>query len=187
MINIRRARPADAAAIAAVHVATWRTSYPGLLPDTYLASLSARRILPSYQRALVERRDGEAIFVAVATPAETGSVPAIVGFALGGRCRRPGLAQGEIEMLYVLDDWRDLGLGRRLMRATAAHLSAIGCGSAMLWVLSENPSRWFYRHLGGRAVGADEIRFAGQPVRRTAMLWDPIELLLAATARADRA
>ncbi|MBV9785789.1 MAG: GNAT family N-acetyltransferase, partial [Acidisphaera sp.] len=40
MIAIRRARPADAAAIAAVHVAAWRSAYPGILPDTYLARLS---------------------------------------------------------------------------------------------------------------------------------------------------
>jgi NAD(P)-dependent dehydrogenase (short-subunit alcohol dehydrogenase family) len=38
MIAIRRARPADAAAIGAVHVATWRSAYAGVLPDDYLAS-----------------------------------------------------------------------------------------------------------------------------------------------------
>ena len=35
MISVRRARPADAIAIAAVHVAAWRSAYPGILPDTY--------------------------------------------------------------------------------------------------------------------------------------------------------
>ena len=37
MICIRRARAADAEAIGAVHVATWRTAYAGVLPDDYLA------------------------------------------------------------------------------------------------------------------------------------------------------
>jgi hypothetical protein len=31
MISIRRARPADAVAIGAVHVAAWRSAYPGIL------------------------------------------------------------------------------------------------------------------------------------------------------------
>jgi hypothetical protein len=34
---IRPARPADAPALAAVHVATWRDAYAGLLPDEFLA------------------------------------------------------------------------------------------------------------------------------------------------------
>ncbi len=37
MISLRKARVADAIAIGAVHVAAWRSSYPGILPDTYLA------------------------------------------------------------------------------------------------------------------------------------------------------
>ena len=62
------------------------------------------------------------------------------------------LAEGEVETLYVLDDWRERGVGRRLMRAAAAHLVDIGCQSAFLWVLRDNPSRWFYQRLGGRPV-----------------------------------
>lgn len=187
MISIRKARPSDASAIAAVHVATWRSTYAGILPDTYLAEMSVPRIAAGYQRGLFERRDGEAVFVAVARP-DAGEGPArIVGFASGGRCRHRGMAEGEISTLYVLDDWQEHGLGRRLMRAAAAHLVAIGCGSVMLWVLSRNPSRWFYQRLGGRAVAVETIRVGGHMVEQTGMLWDPIDRLLAATARADGA
>ncbi|ONG57243.1 GNAT family N-acetyltransferase [Pseudoroseomonas deserti] len=183
MISIRRALPADAPAIAAVHVAAWRSAYAGLLPDLYLAGLSEARLATVYRRGLVERRDGEALFVAIArdTPDGPGQV---VGFASGGKARRSGLAEGEIATLYVLDDWRDQGIGRRLLRAAAAHLAAIGCHSAMLWVLTENPARWFYQHLGGRRVAVELTRVGGSAVEQTAMLWDPIALLLAATIRA---
>ncbi|MXP63291.1 N-acetyltransferase [Roseomonas sp. M0104] len=187
MICIRRAQPADATAIAAVHVACWRSTYPGLLPDTYLAGLSPPRIAGGYYRSLVERQNGEALFVAVAPPQQPEEVPLVVGFASCRRARRRGLAQGEIETLYVLDDWRERGLGRRLMRAAAAHLAAIGCGSVMLWVLSQNPSRWFYQRLEGKLVATESILVGGRPVAQEAMLWDPIERLLTATARADGA
>ena len=190
MICIRRARPTDAAAIGAVHVATWRTAYAGVLPDGYLADLSAIRHAAGYEQAIADRRHGHAVFVAVASgpdapedraPTEGGTV---VGFVSGGRARRDWLAQGEVETLYLLDDYRDRGIGRRLMRAMAAHLAAVGCRSAMLWVLKDNPTRWFYQRLGGRPAAQEMIRFAGRAMEQVAFVWDPIETLLAATAPA---
>ena len=188
MIAIRRARPTDAAAIGAVHVATWRSAYAGVLPDEYLAGLSAMRHAGGYGQAIADRRDGHAMFVAVASGADSppgfdgreGGI--VVGFVSGGRARRQGFGHGEVETLYVLDDYRDLGIGRRLMRAMAAHLAAVGCRSVMLWVLEANPTRWFYLRLGGRTVARETIRFAGQALEQIAMAWDPIDTLLAATA-----
>jgi len=183
MIGIRRARPTDAVAIGAVHVAAWRSAYPGILPDTFLAGLSVPRQAAHYDGAI---RAGTGVYVATASGIDVpvGSGPRIIGFATGGRARMreisgQRLAEGEIETLYVLDDWRDRGVGRRLMRATAAFLSENGCRSAYLWVLRENPSRWFYSRLGGRPVAESVVRVGGQPVTQTAFVWDPIERLLA--------
>ncbi|MGI4976454.1 MAG: GNAT family N-acetyltransferase [Janthinobacterium lividum] len=198
MIAIRRARPGDAPAIAAVHVAAWRSAYPGLLPDAFLAGLSARRKAAEYERTI---RDGGVFVAASAT------VPRIAGFVTVGRARRATpwgtlsrpdgpapapetpdarpqgrgpLGEGEIETLYVLDDWRDRGLGRRLIGAGAAHLAELGCRSAFCWVLRDNPSRWFYERIGGRAVMADSVLVAGVSVPQVAYAWDPIERLVAA-------
>ncbi|MGH7057475.1 MAG: GNAT family N-acetyltransferase, partial [Acetobacteraceae bacterium] len=66
----------------------------------------------------------------------------------------------------------------------AQHLKAEGCGSVFLWVLSENPSRWFYSRLGGRPVAQSNVRVGGRAVRQTAFLWDPIERLLTTSAEA---
>ncbi|MCC7427353.1 MAG: GNAT family N-acetyltransferase [Alphaproteobacteria bacterium] len=203
MIAIRRARPQDAEAIASAHVAAWRSAYAGILPDFYLAGMSERRQARQWRHALEWPRQGAAVFVAVASgedlppdaPADgflpPGSDPsaaeppgAVVGYASAGRLRRSplGLARlGEIETLYVLDDYRERGLGRRLMRAAAAHLNAVGCDAALLWVLCANQARFFYRHLGGAAVAEQEITVGGAPVTQQAMLWDPISVLLAAT------
>ncbi len=187
MISIRRARPGDARAIAAVHVAAWRSAYAGILDDAYLAGLSEPRLASFYQRAILDRQAGHAVFVATAGGPDQphdqpGPDAGVVGFASGGRARRDGLAEGEIETLYVLDDFRDLGVGRRLMRAMAAHLRAIGCHSAVAWVLEDNPNRYFYQRIGGRAAMHEQIRVAGQGVEQLAMRWDPIEVLLAKTA-----
>ncbi|MDI3308483.1 MAG: GNAT family N-acetyltransferase [Acetobacteraceae bacterium] len=187
MICVRRAKPADAAAIGIVHVASWRSAYAGVLPANYLASLSELGHAAGYEQAIIDRRHGHAVFVAVASgadapPGHQGEGGVVIGFASGGRARRPGLAEGEVETLYLLDDYRDRGIGRRLMRAMAAHLAAVGCRSAMLWVLRDNPTRWFYRHLGGQPAAWEVIRFAGQTMEQIAFVWDPIDVLLAATA-----
>lgn len=185
MIAIRRARAADAAAIGAVHVAAWRSAYAGILPDAYLARLSVVRQAAHYEAAI---RAGVGVHVAAASGLDLpGSFATtavrVVGFATGGRARNPEIAEGEIETLYVLDDWRERGLGRRLIRASAAHLVSIGCRSAFLWVLSENPSRWFYHRLGGKTAVESSIRVGGVAVAQTAFTWDPIERLLQASTQ----
>ena len=60
----------------------------------------------------------------------------------------------------------------------------MGCRSAFLWVLRDNPSRWFYQRLGGRPAAEGTTRVAGRDVPQVAYVWDPIERLLEATARA---
>jgi GNAT superfamily N-acetyltransferase len=184
MIAVRPARPADAVAIGAVHVAVWRSVYAGILPDAYLARLSVSRHAAHYGAGM---RAGAGTFVATMDEADRppGSSNRIVGFATCGRARGGGgaLAEGEIETLYVLDDWRDQGVGRALMEAAAAHLRGLGCQSAFLWVLRDNPGRWFYQRLGGRMAMDMEIPFAGENVVQRAFVWDPIDRLLTATAK----
>jgi ribosomal protein S18 acetylase RimI-like enzyme len=190
MISIRKARAADAVAIAAVHVAAWRSTYPGILPDRYLARLSVTRQAAHYDAAI---RAGQGVMVAAASGMDVppGSGPRIVGFTTAGPSRSGSeiggrrLAEGEVETLYVLDDWRDRGIGRRLMRAAAAHLMEVGCRSCFLWVLRDNPSRWFYQRLGGKPVAEATIQFASRPVVQTAFVWDPIEQLLAASPQSS--
>ncbi len=198
MIQLRRARLSDAAAIGAVHVAAWRSAYPGILPDLYLSRLSAARQARYYEATIAS-----GAVVLVAAPESGG--PRLVGFTTAGRGRRRGpsvgfgswsrdhgpstpgsgaltdqLGDGEIETLYVLDDWREQGLGRRLMRAAAKELAGRGCRSAYVWVLHDNPSRFFYQHLGGQLVAHGETAVAGVSLRQAAFSWDPIDRLLTA-------
>jgi GNAT superfamily N-acetyltransferase len=179
VIQIRQAAPADAVAIAAVHVAVWRTAYAGILPDTYLSRMSVTRHASHYAAGI---RSGAGVFVATASGEDLppDSNTGIVGFTTAGPARGTGrsLADGEVETLYVLDDWRDRGIGRSLFRGAGEHLRAIGCRSAFLWVLRDNPSRWFYQRMGGRPVMEMEIEVAHQPVVQTAFVWDPIDRLL---------
>jgi GNAT superfamily N-acetyltransferase len=185
LITVRRARPADAISMGSVHVAAWRSAYPGILPDEFLARLSVPRQAAHYDAAI--RSPSVGVYVASASGADVppGSGSRIIGFATVGRARGEfagrRLAEGEVETLYVLDDWRDRGVGRKLMRSAAAYLAEIGCKSCFVWVLRDNPSRWFYQRIGGKPAAEAMIQFAGQQVPQTAFVWDPIEKLLAAS------
>jgi len=189
MITVRRARPADAISIGAVHVAAWRSTYPGILPDDFLARLSVPRQAAHYDAAIRSSTTGVFVASASGTDVPPGSGSRIIGFATAGRARGEfagrRLGEGEVETLYVLDDWRDRGIGRKLIRAAAAHLAETGCKSCFVWVLRENPSRWFYQRIGGKPAAEAMIQFAGQKVPQTAFVWDPIERLLAASTQAS--
>ena len=88
MISIRRARPSDAIAIGAVHVAAWRSAYPGILPDDFLARLSVPRQAAHYDAAIRSSSTGVFVAAASGTDVPPGSGSRIIGFATAGRARR---------------------------------------------------------------------------------------------------
>lgn len=175
MIAIRRARPSDAPGIGAVHVASWRSTYAGVLPDDFLAHLSVARQTAYYERAI---RIGLGVHVAVLSIPEMPGSTRVVGFSTARRNRASAVAEGEVETLYVTDDWKEHGLGRMLLRASAQHLAAMGCKSAFAWVLRDNPATFFYERLGGKRVAMSTTRVGGSDVPQTAYAWDPIERLI---------
>lgn len=166
MAVIRPARAADAAGIAKVHVATWRTTYPGLIPDTYLLSLSPRLYAERWRAMLSRRATARGTFVAVEPP------HGVVGFASCGsqRTELEGFS-GEFYAIYLYDFVQGRGLGRQLMAAMAADMKRAGMDSALVWVLSGNPARWFYERLGGVRVAEQKITFAGAPLTEVAYGW----------------
>ncbi len=168
-LAVRRAVLEDAPAIGAVHVASWRSAYPGILPDGYLAGLSVEREAAGYAASI---RIGEGVFVAT-----SGTPGRVVGFTTARRARIGAPAQGEIQTLYLLDDYREIGGGRKLISHAGAYLAALGCQSAFLWVLRDNSSRFFYDHLGGVQDRETGIHWAGVPLIQVAYVWDPIETL----------
>jgi ribosomal protein S18 acetylase RimI-like enzyme len=108
-VLIRPARIADAAAIGAVHVQTWRAAYEGIVATTFLTTLSAQTRAAQWQQTLVQPRAGLIVLVA-----ETGDRD-IVGFVAAGpeRSGDPGHA-GEIYALYVLPSQQRSGIGHSL-------------------------------------------------------------------------
>jgi GNAT superfamily N-acetyltransferase len=173
MIAIRRARATDAAGIASVHVLTWRSAYAGVLPEKFLTNMSFARLTNQYERGI---RLGQNVHVAVQTSPFTG--PAILGFCTARKNRAEQLGQGEIETLYVLDDWQDRGIGGQLLKTAARNLAGQGCRSAFAWVLRDNHAAFFYERLGAKRIATSMTHVGGEEIPQTAYAWDPIDSLL---------
>ncbi|MBI4182554.1 MAG: GNAT family N-acetyltransferase [Proteobacteria bacterium] len=174
--TVLRARAGDAAGIARVHVAAWRSAYAGILPDTYLTKLSERAVMGQWAY-LLRAQGAFSVFVA---KERRGNV---VGYGSCDLARRNPLGyEGEIQTLYVHDDFRQIGLGRALMAEMARHLRARDCASLLVWVLRDNPSRWFYAALGGKPVAEETISVAGSKLPQVAYGWPDISALLEKSA-----
>lgn len=145
-MQVRPATLDDAAAIAHVHVASWRTTYAGLLPDEVLVRLDEERRAAWWTQVLEQNQS--LTFVAADN---TGNV---VGFASGGKQRDESLPQydGEIYAIYLLETTQRQGIGRSLTVTLAQALHDAGYKSLLVWVLKNNPAIAFYRALGGQYI-----------------------------------
>ncbi len=178
-MQLRAATLADAPAIGAVHVAAWRESYGGILPEAMLAAQSAEARTAMWRSVFSDpATNGEmAVFVAEADDR---------AFAFGacGPQRDDALAaagfSGEIGAIYVLRAHQQRGAGSALMATMAQSLGERGHAAASLWVLSDNaPARHFYERLGGCAVAEKTEVEAGVRLTEIAYGWRDLALLRA--------
>ncbi|CAM4326770.1 ribosomal-protein-alanine acetyltransferase [Mycobacterium basiliense] len=155
MAEVRAAVPADAIAVARVHVRSWQSAYRGLLPQDYLDSLEPR----VWARRYTFGRMG--LHLPSTLVAVDGST--ICGLATTGLCRDQDLTNfGELIALYVDPTYLGTGVGRLLITAARERLRRVGVTSAALWVLKGNAgARKFYEHDGWRCDGTHRTEFIG--------------------------
>ena len=115
-------------------MASWRAAYAGLLPEGFLAGLSASERAAEWARRI---GDGAAVLVA-----EDNGV--VAEFAASG--------PGQLYALYVVPHRWGRGLGRALHDRVVEELSG---DSAVLWVLATNErAKAFYARQGWQPDGA---------------------------------
>lgn len=167
-LAVRRARIADAPAIAQVYVDSWKRTYNGLLPHSFLDKLRRESFEKHWRRTLATR--GWA-FVAEYHDPNSGHGPQVVGMASGGRARRDRVGAGEIYVLYVEHSHHGLGIGRALFDACQHELAVRGLPNIFVWVLEANPAKHFYGHLGGTVVDRSTLEIGGKVVPEIAYFW----------------
>ncbi|WP_263350709.1 GNAT family N-acetyltransferase [Acidicapsa acidisoli] len=168
--QIRPAQSNDARAIAHVHLESWKTTYPGIIPEAYIASLKVGDGEQRWQQQLESETND--IFV---SHDESG----IFGFISGGPIREPiGNYDGELYAIYLLQQRQQQGAGRALVRTLADSLHARGLKSMIVWALEANSAVDFYKHLGAVPVTSKNINIGGKDLPDTCLGWPSLHPLL---------
>src|SRR5262249_2300949 len=164
LIEVRRAKPADATGIATTHDEAWRGAYQGVIPGPELDKLINRRGPQWWDNAI---RKGSRVAVLAFGDC-------VAGYANYGRNRARSLYyDGELYELYRRPEFQGLGFGRKLFGAARRDLVQSGLQSLVVWALSDNePAVGFYRALGGKAVARSSERFGTRVLDKIAFAWN---------------
>ena len=176
-MNVRRARPQDASAIARVQVDTWRSAYRGIVPDKHLDGMSYERLAKNWEERISDPDKRNALFVA---EDDRGSV---VGFAACGDAREDARDyEAELYAIYVDQRMQRKGLGKRLVLSVAQELKARGFHSMLIWVLADNQYKRFYESIGGKRVRTKEVTIGEKALQELGYGWDDLNALIARLA-----
>ena len=192
MTTIGPATEQNAAGIAKVYVDAWRSAYAAILPHRALLGMSYEH--QTRQWSWTIRNNAEVQPVIVAAEADHG----VVGFTSFGLARpgdRPASGHfsgfagerdakvGEVYTLYVQPEFHERGIGRGLLTAAFAAMADQGYGCSFLWVLRDNPSRYFYERVGGKAVAERCERMWGRTVDQICYGWPDLAQAIDRAAR----
>jgi GNAT superfamily N-acetyltransferase len=182
MAIIGRATVNNASDIAKVYVDTWRATYAGVVPDRSLLGMSYERQAAEWAWLIRNRGDVQPVIVA----SEIGH--GVVGMTSLGLSRPSGRPLGgpyaesrigEVFTLYVRPDFQERGIGRQLLSAAFAALAERDCGRAVVWVLRDNVSRYFYERMGGSGIAERRERIGGRDLDEIAYGWPDLKKAIA--------
>ncbi|ODT32344.1 MAG: GNAT family N-acetyltransferase [Kaistia sp. SCN 65-12] len=158
IIDIRRAEPRDAAAIADVHQQAWQGAYAGIIPHRALTSMINRRGPDWWANAI--RRAATVLVVEIGGE--------IAGYTTVGRNRARELRQqGEIYELYLRPEYQGM------FAATRARLADNGLKGLVVWALEENQNALaFYAGAGGRDIAEGVEIFEQKALKKVAFVWE---------------
>lgn len=176
-IQLRRATVADAEAIAAIRIEGWRTTYRGMIPDSYLNEMDVNENVLHWRtilQALPVKEDSLCVYVAV-------SEDEIVGFVSAMKLPEPKLDKdGEINAIYIRPQWQRCGIGKRMLHKAARSLQAMGCTSCVIWVIDGNSqARNFYEELGGEILIEQDFSWDGLDLTEVGYGWSDLNVMMA--------
>jgi GNAT superfamily N-acetyltransferase len=178
--DTRPAEPADAAEVARIQLATWRTAYAELLPADVLAGLDDMAVADQWRQAI------EHGTVFVATEGEwlvgftaTGPAPEAESADANGSPPPDAATVALIGTLLVEPRWARRGHGGRLLAAAGAAMVRAGATRGIAWIPeADTASIGFYRRAGWQPDGTVRTLDAGGRPLREVRLSGGLELEL---------
>ncbi len=169
-LRLRPVRAREAGLVLALHLASWRDAYRGVLDPAFLAGPVEEVLGARWREVFARRRHPGAVLLA----RRGGEAIGFVAAWLRDR-------DCYVDNLHVRPGLRGGGIGRTLLGEAARRLAAAGAESASLTVFAANQGALrFYAALGGQ-VGPEFIgETFGQMVPEHEVRWPSIEALIRA-------
>ena len=162
--TFREATVADALAVAKVHVQSWRESFAGIVPQTFLDKMSIENRARAFETGFAS--DFYKMFVAETQ--ENG----IVGFADFGKARdNQSKFEAELYAIYLLRDFQRKGIGGKLFNLGVKYLVANNMNSLSLTALEASPYKRFYEKMGGHLVERKTTNIEGESYATAVYGW----------------
>jgi GNAT superfamily N-acetyltransferase len=153
-ISYREATVADCSAVARVHVSSWRGSFAGIVPQSFLDNMSVENRTKAFEK----RFPTPDYKMYVAEAKENG----IVGFADFGAPRDSiDRYEAELYAIYLLPEFQGRGVGAELFRRGVEDLVKKGVSSMYLLALEASPFRPFYEKMGGHVIAKQQKEIEG--------------------------
>lgn len=170
-ISLRPATPDDAEGIAIVRIDSWRKTYRGIIPDTYLDQMDIDESTSLWRRVLTAASQATSVFVAE----RDGEV---AGFAAGKMLdeERFGL-NAELAAIYLRPDIQRVGIGHSLIRLVAAAHQVQGANGLLAWVIAKNKiARQFYEKLGAELLVEQGFNWDGMDLMEVGYGWRDLSI-----------
>jgi len=142
----------DSLKLGELHARTWAETYTnGKSPNTQLRQ-------HQWQKAFAQENDGSWFCILVVNKENE-----LVGFAKGKIYKDDDSSelQGELNKIYLLNDYQRLGLGTKLIGHVARRFLSMGINDMILFGMAENPSCYFHAAMGGKKLYSKKGIFDG--------------------------
>lgn len=140
---IRRKEIKDCGQIAHVVTVSWNETYSGIVSNDFLETLKKNepeRVQNSISK--FDENDNHQFVLEIGNK--------VVGFINVGPSEEKEYDKcGEIYAIYIMNDYKGKGYGKKLFEAGKNELKSMGFDKMIIGCLKENPSNSFYMHLGG--------------------------------------
>lgn len=164
-IIIRKVEPKDIQSVVDIQVNGWKTAYKGIISDDFLESMNKE------EKINKRKKDYN----------KTGFIVAELKNEIVGFCRYIDnntyskdldYIDCEILALYVKVDLKYRGIGTKLFEYVKHEFQTKNKSKMILWCLKENdPSKKFYKKMGGKIVEEKEIELKGKKYREVGFLY----------------
>ena len=166
-IIYREASVTDCPAVARVHVRSWRESFAGIVPQSFLDKMAVDQRAEAFASRFAEA--AYRMFVAEVLG------EGIVGFADGGEPRDEVAGyEAELYAIYLLPEYQGKGVGRKLFQQVIESLVRSGQRSVYLLALEVSPYRSFYDKLGGKVIERRQKEIEGERFHVVVYGWERI-------------